>query len=204
MYERKRRSYILMSLCLIFMLVILWVSVDSMIQIEKLVDRVNEIQEEKNECVEKIISLQKVQELASIREKPPEELSSEEQINDYIFTICSEYDVDPFLIQSIVWHESNYIPTVANGNCLGLMQVSSYWHADRAERLGVTDFYDPYSNILLGVDFIAELQSKHKDDKLVLMLYNMKWKTAYNLYNKGIISDYAQSVLAMRNELKLE
>lgn len=136
-----------------------------------------------------------------IQEKP---LTEKEQIDSFIVDIANMYDIEPELIQSIVWHESRYKPDAYNGNCLGLMQVSTRWHADRAEKLGVTDFYDPYGNILLGVDYISELMDRYDDPALALMMYNMKHSTAMSLYEKGEISFYAKSVLERAELLKEE
>jgi hypothetical protein len=131
--------------------------------------------------------------------KPP---TQREMITMYVRDVCKKYDMEPELIMSVIQQESNYNPKAANGNCLGLMQVSSYWHQDRAERLGVTDFYDAYSNILLGVDYLSELRDQYKDMRLVLMLYNMEHKTAFRLYNNGEISNYATTILARAEEFK--
>lgn len=133
--------------------------------------------------------------------KPPSDPN--EIINSYISEICILYpNVGQALIKSIVYHESRYNPLAKNGNCVGLMQVSTYWHRDRASRLGVTDFYDSYSNILLGVDYISELLNKYKDPVLVLMLYNMDHQTALKLSRGGVTSTYARSVLAKAEEYK--
>jgi hypothetical protein len=126
---------------------------------------------------------------------PPKPKSEREIINGYVADISKAYEIDPYLIMSVIEQESEYNPRAKNGNCLGLMQVSSYWHKDRAERLGVTDFYDPYGNILLGVDYICELRGKYKDIYLVLMLYNMEHKTAFALYNNGQVSYYARTIV---------
>lgn len=125
-----------------------------------------------------------------------------ELINAYVREITKKYNIEPELIMSVIQQESNYDPKATNGKCLGLMQVSSYWHQDRAERLGVTDFYDPYSNILLGVDYISELLTEYEDPRLVLMLYNMEHKTALRKYKNGEISNYATTILARAEELK--
>lgn len=129
--------------------------------------------------------------------------TEKELINEYIKDICKQYQVDPKLIESIVYYESKYRPTARNGNCVGLMQVSTYWHAGRAKKLGVTNFYDPYSNILVGVDYISDLLEIHKDPKLVLMVYNMGG-SAIAMYKKGEVSGYAKMVLKRTEELKQE
>lgn len=126
-------------------------------------------------------------------------------IEDIINKVCSSYKgsmVTPDLVMSIIQRESEYNPKAKNGNCVGLMQVSTYWHSKRAEDLGVTDFYDPYSNILLGVDYLVELTDKNKSLELSLMLYSMKHDDAINLYNKGIITEYAKTILKNRDKYK--
>jgi hypothetical protein len=125
-----------------------------------------------------------------------EEVCDMELIHQQVLDICARYpNVDPAIIMSIIWHESRFQPNATNTNHLGLMQVSTRWHKDRAERLGVTDFYDSYSSILLGVDYISELTTSYKDLGLVLMLYNMNHKTAFSLFKEGRLSNYAQSVM---------
>jgi soluble lytic murein transglycosylase-like protein len=124
-------------------------------------------------------------------------------INSYVHDICYKYKVDEYVIMSMIYHESTYRPNVRNGNHLGLMQISTRWHKDRASRLGVYDFYDPYSNVLLGVDYVSELSNTYKDIKLVLMLYNMGHDQAIDLYSKGIISYYAKSVLKKAEEYRI-
>ena len=118
-------------------------------------------------------------------------------IHEIAKEVCENYDnVDPELIIAVVQKESVYDPEASNGNCVGLMQVSLKYHKDRAEELGVTDFYDEYSNILLGTDYISELLYEYEDINLVLMLYNMKWDSAFSLYKQGKVSSYAKDVLS--------
>ena len=73
------------------------------------------------------------------------------------------------------------------------MQVSARWHSGRADNLGVS-IYDTYGNIKTACDYLHELFIKYEDPALVLMIYNMGNK-GLELYNEGIISDYATSVL---------
>lgn len=133
---------------------------------------------------------------------PIKKLSERDVINSYVRDIAPKYNMDPELIMSMIVSESDYNPKATTGKCLGLMQVSSRWHKERAARLGVTDFYDPYSNILLGVDYLSELQAKYKDMRLVLMLYNMEHDTAIRLYKNGQISNYAKTIIARAEQYK--
>lgn len=77
----------------------------------------------------------------------------------------------------------------------GLLQVNPKWHKERMERLGVSDLTDPYSNILVAADYLAELFSENDGDiYLVLMKYNMRHETAEDMFYAGKFSDYSVMV----------
>lgn len=128
--------------------------------------------------------------------------SDQIKIHRYVRDICEDYDnVDPELIIPLISKESQYNPEAKNGSCVGLMQVSTKYNKDRAEKLGVTDFFDPYENIQIGVDYLSELIDEYEDVYLALMLYNMKWDTAFRLYKSGSISNYAKTIVSQRDIL---
>lgn len=133
-----------------------------------------------------------------------EEQTLEEKIDEAIDFICLQYNVDPYLVKCIVWNESRYTPDVSNGDCVGLMQISTYWHAERAEKLGVSNLYDPVSNILVGVDFLAELFEKYEDPVLVMLLYGTNHNDAFRFYEKGYIPPYTDRVLKNTEKFKEE
>jgi soluble lytic murein transglycosylase-like protein len=130
------------------------------------------------------------------------QLTERDMINQYIVGVAEQYSIEPELIMSIIEQESGYDVYAKNGNCLGLMQVSSRWHSDRATRLGVSDFYNPYSNILVGVDYLSDLLKNYTDPSLALMLYSMDNKLAIKMYSEGRISNYAKTVLARAESYK--
>ena len=120
----------------------------------------------------------------------------------YLFAedICHRFysDVDPDVLMAIASVESKFNPNSDNGaGCIGLTQIMPYYHKTRMERLGVIDLKDPYGNLLVCADFLHDLYSQYKDPKLVLMLYNMRWDAAFQMYNAGQVSSYAQEVLAL-------
>lgn len=130
-------------------------------------------------------------------------LTREELINSYVNEICLMYPlIDSKLVKSVIFYESTYNPDCKTGSCLGLMQISTKWHKERMARLGVTNLYDPYGNILVGVDYLSELQTKNKNISLTLMMYNMSHSKARELSRKGIQSKYAKSVLKRAGEIK--
>lgn len=143
--------------------------------------------------------------IATLKAKTqPEPPSFEEIVAGYVFDICESYpSVDPYLVLSVIYQESRFTPNVSLGGCVGLMQVSTYWHRDRAGRLGVTDFYDPYGNVLIGIDLLDELITRADGDiYYALMLYNQTYSSARQMYSQGIISDYAKSVVSRANEYR--
>lgn len=132
------------------------------------------------------------------------------QIEKWTEEVGEKYNICPELIQAIIERESSCDPYAKNGSCLGLMQVSEKWHSGRMKKLGVTDLYDPYSNILVGTDYLAELfdeaiQSGRGDDLYyVLMRYNLKISTANSRWEDGDYSDYAIEVAERAAELERE
>ncbi len=162
-------------------------------KIEKLDARVSDLTAENNELYKKVNRLE----------------------NGYPFTTVYDlarlacrgyYDVTPELVLAVAYTESRFDPTAENNGAVGIMQVDPKWHTARAERLGISDFKDPYNNLLLGVDYLHEIhqdlinQRGIDDWNYVLMVYNMGHSTAISLYDQGVISDYAKTVMEHRAE----
>lgn len=122
---------------------------------------------------------------------------------EYIEIVCAEKNVCPEFIEAVIEFESHWDPYAVNGDCIGLMQISEKYHRERMDRLGVTDLTDPYDNILVGVDYIAELFKKYEDPGMVLMLYNGDSR-AKDYLETGKLSDYAAKVLERSAELERE
>jgi len=118
--------------------------------------------------------------------------------------ICKPYHISPEFIQAIIWAESRYDADAKNGACTGLMQINPKWHRERMERLGVDDITDPYNNILVGTDYIAELFEETDDDYLVLMTYNMGKAKASKRYAAGKYTEYAEDVCDTAIVLEIE
>lgn len=127
------------------------------------------------------------------------------RISDVAYQACidygEEYNISPEFLMAIIEAESGGKRTAKNGNCLGLMQVSKKWNANRMKKLGVTDLYDERQNIHVGADILAELFQEYQDPSLVLDKYNGNSKAMYNAEN-GIISKYADKVLTRSAELE--
>lgn len=119
----------------------------------------------------------------------------------YINTVCEKYCICPELVMAIIEHESGGRTDAINGDCKGLMQINEPYHLDRLQRLGATDLYNPYENILVGVDYLAELAAEYEDITLVLDIYSGNSK-AFQNYENGIVSDYAEEILERTAELE--
>ena len=127
---------------------------------------------------------------------------SEKQLIEFTEEIGQQYNICPELLQAIAERESSLRIYATNGTCKGLMQIREKWHRDRMERLGVTNIYDGYSNILLAADYLAELAQENGDLYYVLMRYNMKKSTADKLYEAGEYTDYAVEIAERAAELE--
>ncbi len=126
------------------------------------------------------------------------------EVQQYTYVVCGNYGVDYELILAMIEIESAYCSdAVSECGAVGYMQVIEKWHKDRMERLNVDDLRDPYSNIIVGVDYMAELLEQYPEE-VALGIYNMGYK-AVDFWNDGkIITSYAEKVLSRRMEIFME
>ena len=114
----------------------------------------------------------------------------------YIEEVSSEYGVSPELIEAMIETESGGISSARCGTCIGLMQVSTKWHRDRAARLGV-DMTADKGNIRTGVDYLMEIAAEEEDLFYVLAEYNGQSNAS-----PGRSSEYAEKILRRAEELE--
>lgn len=145
-----------------------------------------------------------------ISNEHPAELSNRELYFSYVDEITSrdEYDFYPDidkLVKAIMVVESDCQPNLtSSAGCVGLMQLSPYWQAERAKKLGVNNLWDPYGNIVIGTDFLKDLYFNYanQDMPLALMMYNMDFTSARRIRSSGQLTSYTNKVLSLCNELK--
>lgn len=118
--------------------------------------------------------------------EPTEMLSGERLYQSYVDDICQNYyqEVDPAIVKAVIHVESRYQPDTYYDGAVGLMQVIPKFHAWRMEKYGLTDIWDPYANIIAGVDFLNELHQVYGN-----------WYDAIRWYNCGS-SSYANEVFS--------
>lgn len=127
-----------------------------------------------------------------------------ESLQDYIFEVCENYGVDPDIIVAMIYKESTYRANCMgdNGRAYGLMQVQPRWHQARMDKLGVTDLLDPYQNVLVGIDYFAELMGYDQGLHWSLMAYNGGITYANKKTAAGEVSGYVKTVINKAAELR--
>lgn len=127
------------------------------------------------------------------------------EYQEYCREIGTQYRIPPYLLMAMIEEESSGDAQAVNSaGDSGLVQVNRKWHEKRMEKLGVTDLMDPYSNILVAVDYLSELlQENNYNMPLALMKYNMDHERAETLMEQGVYSAYAQKVITRMWEMRL-
>lgn len=125
-----------------------------------------------------------------------------EDLQDYIFALCENREIDPAIVIAMIRHESNYDPMDIGdgGNSYGLMQVQPRWHSDRMEKLGVSDLFDPYQNVLVGVDYLDEMLDEGEGMEWALRAYNGGPYRGWNPNEK--VNTYVKVISGYMKELK--
>lgn len=132
-----------------------------------------------------------------------------EVVQAYLWCLCEERGINYYVVVALIERESRYKWDTSgdNGNSKGYMQIYENWHKERMEAEGVTDLYNPYGNIRVGLNFLQELTGGgvNANYHYVLMSYNMGESRAKEFYNKGIYStDYSTGILQRAQEIQQE
>lgn len=136
---------------------------------------------------------------------PVYDIPLDAELQAHIVAVCDTYSVSPELVIGVIAKESGYNIAASgdNGNSQGLMQIQPKWHRERMARLECTDLFDPYQNVLVGVDILAELLSQYQTTEMALMVYNAGAGGAQEFwFSQGIYStEYSQTVLSIAEDL---
>lgn len=118
----------------------------------------------------------------------------------HIIETAEAHGIDPAIILAMAFRESTYNPAAVGdgGNSYGLLQIQPKWHYKRMQKLGCTDLFDPYQNVSVGIDYLAEMLNRYDGDiEKALVGYN---QGSYN----GTITRYARTIMAKAEELRGE
>ena len=131
-----------------------------------------------------------------------------EKMQCYTYILCKQYGVDYSLVVALIERESGYVfdKTGDDGNSIGYMQIYESAHTDRMERLNCTNLKNPYQNVMVGIDFLAELIEKYGTVQDALAAYNYGERGAReHLWNKGIyVYSYNKGIMNRARELEEE
>ena len=100
------------------------------------------------------------------------------EYEEYVEKYCKEYNVDKYLIYSIIKQESNFNEgAMSSKGACGLMQLMDKTAKEIAQNL-VMDYesgntlFNPEKNIKLGIAYFSYLKSVYKNDNLAIVAYN--------------------------------
>mgnify|MGYP002624639905 CR=1 FL=1 len=113
-----------------------------------------------------------------------------------------EFGIQPEFLEAFIEAESSGNPNASNGKCKGLMQVYESVHRNRMAKMGITNIYDPKSNIRLGASIIRDLFEQYGDDTAkIVMMYNGSSNAKYRAESWNF-TDYANKVMNRAYELE--
>lgn len=120
----------------------------------------------------------------------------------YIIETCEEYTINPSIIIAMCFYESSFnVDAIGdNGECMGLMGISPRWCWPEMEKLNCPDMRDPYQNVTVGIDILAQKLAKYDGNtEMALMSYNAGDAGAHRLwFDKGIYSTtYSSKIMNM-------
>lgn len=116
----------------------------------------------------------------------------------HIISEAEAHGIDPAIIFAMAFRESTYNADCIGdgGDSFGLLQVQPRWHYGRMQKLGCTDLHDPFQNVTVAVDYLAEQLDRYGGDIA-------KALTAYNRgHYSGTITNYAKNVMSTAEELR--
>ena len=131
----------------------------------------------------------------------------------YAYSLCMQYGIEYELFLAIMYKESSYNQyALGGGNSYGLCQIHISNHANLRNKLGISDFYDPYDNMTAGAYLLSHyfdaarkrVSSPEDIEVYALNAYNMGDGAYYNTcFSKGILHrSYSTSVRNLRDRIK--
>lgn len=94
---------------------------------------------------------------------------NEHKYDPHISNVVRLYPVDPLLVRSVIWRESNFDPTIlGRAQERGLMQVTptagrEWAKSAKVDNFHEDDLYDPYTNIRAGTWYLTRALRRYAD-----------------------------------------
>ena len=173
------------------------------LELENIKDVDEEVTEETTTVEEPLVEIEPVVEAAPEATPMYYDVPLSNDLQDYIFKLCAEHGIDPAIVISMIETESTFKSGAINynGTCFGLMQVYADCHRERMAKLNCYNLLNPYENVAVGIDILAELYATGNSEAWVLMVYNGGYGYANDKISRGEISDYALTVMSRSKTL---
>lgn len=147
------------------------------------------------------------EEAPSITEKPVYyDCPLSHDLQDYIRELCDRKGVPMTLVLALIEIESSFqADVISRTDDYGLMQINAINHGWLYEKYGITDFLDPYNNILCGITILSMHYESYGDETKALMAYNMGAFGAKRKWDIGVYeTPYTNKILSAKERYDLE
>lgn len=137
-------------------------------------------------------------EALSVKEEP-KSITTKEEIIKIASELCDEYDFPLNVFLGLINQESTFrIDAYNKDGSYGLCQINKVNHSWMKKELGITNFYDPKSNMEAGLFILKHYENTYNPDSMhmLLMMYNMGPNRAKDFFNDGIFSSkYSKDII---------
>lgn len=121
----------------------------------------------------------------------------------YTYIVCKHYGVDYEVVFALIEKESSFRwDLVAEGE--GYMQIVERCHEERMKSVGASDLLNPFQNIRVGVDYLAELKKETGNDWDMLTAYKRGLEGAERSMWREFETGYNREIMDRARELKQE
>lgn len=123
----------------------------------------------------------------------------DDALQQYVLDQASSKGISAAVVFAVIAKESDFNPDLVgdDGKSFGLMQIYASQHTERCIRLNAYNLLNPYQNVSVGIDYLAELLDTNKGLEWALMAYNGGPGYADRMTEAGKVSDYAVEVARM-------
>ena len=123
----------------------------------------------------------------------------DQELQLHIISEAEAHNIDPAIILAMAFRETTYRTDAIGdgGNSYGLLQIQPKWHRERMQRLGCTNLLDPYQNVIVGIDYLAENLNRYGSIEAALTAYNRG-------HYSGTVTSYAKDILSKAETIRSE
>lgn len=132
----------------------------------------------------------------------PLNVDMDNDLQEFIYCLSAAYNIDFSLVMAVIQYESSFDPNAISSTYdYGLMQINEVNHEYLTETIGISDFLNPYQNVMGGVYVLRKLFERYEDTYMVLMAYNMGEDGAKRLWDQGIYeTNYTSSIMNIQQQ----